>query len=371
LKLLHVVGARPNFMKAAPVLAAGRRAELTQVLVHTGQHYDAGMSDAFFRDLALPAPDENLGVGSGSHAEQTARIMLGFEPVLDRHRPDCVLVYGDVNSTVACALVAAKKAVRVAHVEAGLRSRDRTMPEEHNRILTDQLADLCLTPSRDGDSNLLAEGIPASRIRFVGNVMVDSLLARREAARARRMPESFGVAGGDYAFVTLHRPSNVDDPHTLDELLRALEDLAERMPVLFAVHPRTRDRIAEFRLAAPNGRVRLLDPLGYLESISLLDRAALVLTDSGGVQEETTVLGVPCLTARPNTERPVTITEGTNRLVESTREAVGRAVALVLEARSAAGYRPGRPEGWDGRAAERVILEVQQAFSLSNHQPPR
>ena len=371
MKLLHVVGARPNFMKAAPVLAAGERARLAQSLVHTGQHYDAAMSEAFFRDLDLPAPDENLGVGSGSHAEQTARIMIAFEPVLDRHRPDWVLVYGDVNSTVACALVAAKKGVRIAHVEAGLRSRDRTMPEELNRILTDQLADLCLTPSRDGDRNLLAEGIPETRIRFVGNVMVDSLLARREAARARRMPEMFGVAGADYAFVTLHRPSNVDDPHTLDQLLRALEDLGERMPVLFAVHPRTRQRIAEFGLPAPNGSVRLLDPLGYLETVSLLDRAALVLTDSGGLQEETTVLGVPCLTARPNTERPVTIAEGTNRLVESTREAVGQAVALVLAARSDAGYRPGRPEGWDGRAAERVIAALEEAFSLSNPLPSR
>ncbi|PYP40179.1 MAG: UDP-N-acetylglucosamine 2-epimerase (non-hydrolyzing) [Gemmatimonadetes bacterium] len=358
MKLLHVVGARPNFMKAAPVIAAGRRGGLNQVLVHTGQHYDAAMSEAFFEDLGLPTPDENLDVGSGSHAEQTARIMSAFEPALDRHGPDWVLVYGDVNSTVACALVAAKKGVRVAHVEAGLRSRDRTMPEEINRIVTDQLADLCFTPSRDGDANLLAEGVPAGRIRFVGNVMVDTLLALRESARARRMPEALGVADGTYAFVTLHRPSNVDDPARLDELLRALEDLGRTMPVLFAVHPRTKERIGQFGLSAPNGSVRLLDPLGYLETVSLLDRATLVLTDSGGLQEETTVLGVPCLTARSSTERPVTIVEGTNQLVESTRAAVGRAVAEVLAARALGRYRPSRPERWDGRAGERIVVEL-------------
>lgn len=359
-RLLHVVGARPNFMKVAPVLDAGRRAGCHQVLVHTGQHYDATMSDAFFRDLGLPAPDESLGVGSGSHAEQTARIMLAFEPAMARHAPDWVVVYGDVNSTIACALVAAKLSVRIAHVEAGLRSRDRGMPEEINRILTDQLATLCLTPSRDGDDNLLAEGIPATRIRRVGNVMVDTLLRLREAARARRVPEALRVASGAYAFVTLHRPSNVDDGNTLAELLGAIEELGRRMPVVFAVHPRTRRRIEDFGLRAPNGPVQLVDPLGYLESLSLMDRATLVLTDSGGVQEETTVLGVPCLTARANTERPVTITEGTNRLVASTRAAIGIAVEQVLQLRAQGGYRPGRPEGWDGRAGERVIAALTE-----------
>ncbi len=355
IKLLHVVGARPNFMKVAPVLAAGAAAGCRQVLVHTGQHYDAAMSDTFFRDLGLPEPDENLGVGSGTHAEQTARIMLAFEPVLDRHEPDWILVYGDVNSTVACALVGAKKQVQIAHVEAGLRSRDRTMPEEINRIVTDQLADLCLTPSRDGDRNLLAEGIPADRIRLVGNVMVDTLLRLREAARARRIPESLGVAGGDYAFVTLHRPSNVDQPAILTELLQSLEELGRRMPVIFAVHPRTRQRIGEFGLTPGNGAVRLVDPLGYLETISLVERSALVLTDSGGLQEETTVLGIPCLTARGSTERPVTISEGTNRLVASSRVAIREAVDQVMRSRRGGNYRPGRPEGWDGRAGERVI----------------
>ena len=359
MKLLHVVGARPNFMKVAPVLRAGREAGgVEQVLVHTGQHYDPEMSDAVVRDLELPAPDENLEVGSGSHAEQTARIMIAFEPVLDWHRPDWVLVYGDVNSTVGCALVAAKKATRIAHVEAGLRSRDRSMPEEINRILTDQLADLCLTPSRDGDANLLAEGIPAARIRLVGNVMVDTLLYLRDAARARGVPRALGVAGGDYAFVTLHRPSNVDNAATLSQLLGALEDLGRRMPVLFAVHPRTRQRMREFGLAAPDGNVRLLDPLGYLESLSLVDRAAIVLTDSGGLQEETTVLGIPCLTVRPTTERPITISEGTNRLVASTREAIGAGFEEVLAARAKGRFKPSRPEGWDGHAGERVIAAV-------------
>lgn len=366
MKLLHVVGARPNFMKVAPVLRAARHAGgCTQLLVHTGQHYDAAMSDAFFRDLELAAPDVNLEVGSGTHAEQTARIMLGFEPVLRRDRPDWILVYGDVNSTLAAALVAAKLGVRVAHVEAGLRSRDRSMPEELNRLLTDQIADLCLTPSRDADRNLLAEGIPAERIRMVGNVMVDTLLHLRAKARALRMPEKFQVRAGEYAFVTLHRPSNVDDPRLLAELLGALGDLGRRMPVVFAVHPRTRQRMAEFGVAAPNHGVRLTEPLGYLEAISLVEQAALVLTDSGGLQEETTVLGVPCLTARANTERPVTISEGTNRLVASDRGVIREAVAAILEARQAGAFKPTRPEGWDGHAAERIVRELVSGQGVS------
>ncbi len=357
MKLLHIVGARPNFMKVAPVLRAARAAGLEQVLVHTGQHYDAAMSETFFRELDLPEPDVNLEVGSASHAVQTGRIMIAFEPVLEAHAPDWVLVYGDVNSTVACALVAAKRGTRIAHVEAGLRSRDRTMPEELNRILTDQLADLCLTPSRDGDANLAAEGIPPGRIEFVGNVMVDTLLYLLERSRAARAPERLGVAGGPYAFVTFHRPSNVDDPATLSQILQALDDLAGRMEVVFPIHPRTRARMEEFGLGALAARVRLTDPLGYLETISLVDRARLVLTDSGGLQEETTVLGVPCLTARPGTERPVTITEGTNRLVASSREAIGTAVDRVLQA-GAHPASPRRPEFWDGRAGERIVEAV-------------
>jgi UDP-N-acetylglucosamine 2-epimerase (non-hydrolysing) len=356
MRILHVVGARPNFMKVAPVIrAANARSGVEQTLVHTGQHYDHAMSEAFFRDLDLPAPDVNLEVGSASHAVQTARIMMEFEPVVDRIGPDWVLVYGDVNSTIAAALVAAKKGVRIAHVEAGLRSRDRDMPEEINRILTDQLAHLCLTPSRDGNEHLRAEGIEESRIRLVGNVMVDTLLHLQPRARALAAPERFGVAGRQFALVTLHRPSNVDVPETLAELLRALSDLAERMPVIFPIHPRTRSRIAEFGLADLARRVRLIEPLGYLDTISLLEQAALVLTDSGGLQEETTVLGVPCLTARPNTERPITITEGTNRLVASTRVAIGSAVDRVVRDARGGSRSPRRPELWDGRAGERII----------------
>jgi UDP-N-acetylglucosamine 2-epimerase (non-hydrolysing) len=356
---LHVVGARPNFMKAAPVLAAARAAGgIRQILVHTGQHYDRAMSDSFFTDLGLPEPDENLGVGSGSHAEQTARIMIGFEPALDRHRPDWILVYGDVNSTVACALVAAKKGVRIAHVEAGLRSRDWSMPEEINRVVTDRLADLLLTPSRDADENLRAEGVPAERIRFVGNVMVDTLLTLVGKARSLDVPRSLGVEPGRYAVVTLHRPANVDRPEPLKELVGALDDLGARLPVCFAVHPRTRQRLRDFGLEPRSPSVRLLEPLGYLETIGLVDRAALVLTDSGGLQEETTVLGVPCLTARPNTERPITIAEGTNRLVGASRAEIGSAIEAVLAQRGNGGFQPRRPDRWDGRAGERIVAEL-------------
>jgi UDP-N-acetylglucosamine 2-epimerase (non-hydrolysing) len=360
--LLHVVGARPNFMKVAPVLRAGAAIPgMRQFLVHTGQHYDAAMSDRFFADLGLPAPDVNLGVGSGTHAVQTARIMTEFEPVIDRLAPDWVVVYGDVNSTMACTLVAAKKSVRVAHVEAGLRSRDRAMPEEINRLVTDVLADLLLTPSRDANENLLAEGVPAERIHLVGNVMVDTLLHLREQARALRAPEAQGVAGKPYAFCTFHRPSNVDHAETLGEILGALDDLAKQMPVIFPIHPRTRQRITEFGLEHLAERVTLLAPLSYLETVSLVDRSTLVLTDSGGLQEETTVLGVPCLTARPNTERPVTITEGTNRLIPSRRAGINAAVAEVLQRLGNGGFHAGRPEGWDGRAGERIVALLDRA----------
>lgn len=356
--LLHVVGARPNFMKAAPVIRAARAHRVDQLLVHTGQHYDHAMSAAFFAELELPLPDENLGVGSGSHAEQTAKIMLGFEPVLDRRRPDWVVVYGDVNSTLACALVATKKGIRIAHVEAGLRSGDWSMPEEVNRVVTDRLADLLLTPSRDADLNLAREGLDPTRIRFVGNVMVDTLLFLRDRARALEMPRRLGLEEGRYVFVTLHRPTNVDNARTLTELMGALDDIGRQMPVCFAIHPRTRQRIREFGLERGNGRVRLLEPLGYLETIGLVERAALVLTDSGGLQEETTVLGVPCLTARATTERPITVTEGTNRLVTSTRSAIGTAIAGILADRERGSFRPRRPEGWDGHAGERAVEAV-------------
>lgn len=360
MRILHVVGARPNFMKIAPVMAAlaQRGPAFTQLLVHTGQHYDANMSQIFFDELGLPAPDVYLAVGSGSHAVQTAQIMLKFEPVIHDFRPDWVVVPGDVNSTVACALVASKLGVHIAHIEAGLRSFDRTMPEEINRVLTDHLADLLFTTEPSGNANLRAEGIADARVRYVGNVMIDTLVRLLPAAEARwpALAAEHGLAPR-YVLVTLHRPSNVDDPATLAEVMAALADLAADVQVVFPVHPRTRSRIAGARLPVAAG-VRLLEPLGYLEFLALQAHAALVLTDSGGVQEETTCLGVPCLTARPNTERPITLTQGTNRLVASTR------AALVAAAHDALAQPVGRaaqpPALWDGRAAERVAAAFVQ-----------
>jgi len=359
LKVINVVGARPNFMKVAPVVEAmrGRPAEFSPTVVHTGQHYDERMSDAFFRDLGLPTPDVHLGVGSGSHAQQTAAVMQRFEPVVLEHRPDWVLVVGDVNSTLACALVCSKLGVRVAHVEAGLRSRDRAMPEEINRILTDQLSDLLLTPSQDADRNLLAEGIPAGRIRFVGNVMIDSLFKQLERAETSRVREELGVAGGDYAVVTLHRPSNVDEPETLRGILSALTLISERLPVIFPIHPRTRKNLEEFGLLGASegrGRLRLVEPLGYLDFLRLYSGARLVLTDSGGIQEETTALGVPCLTLRENTERPVTVELGTNRVVGTDPERIDRGAEAVL-ARGKGSEPPRVPPLWDGKTADRIL----------------
>jgi UDP-N-acetylglucosamine 2-epimerase (non-hydrolysing) len=355
-RIVSVVGARPNFVKLAPVaraLAARRAAGVEHIVVHTGQHYDALMSDAFFTDLAIPAPDHNLGVGSGAHGQQTAAVLAGFEPLCAELRPDWVLVYGDVNSTVAAALAAVKLGVRVAHVEAGLRSRDRTMPEEHNRVVTDHLADLLLTPSRDAIENLRQEGIPAKRIAFVGNVMIDSLEWVLPRARALDTARSMKLAAGEFVLVTLHRPSNVDDPAVFGPLCDALADIARARAVVFPIHPRSRGRLAEWGLAERLGSVRLVDPVPYLAMLSLTESAGLVITDSGGVQEETTHLGVPCLTVRPNTERPITIAEGTNRLVASTRADV------VAAARN--GKPRGRQDGarrpierWDGRAGERI-----------------
>jgi UDP-N-acetylglucosamine 2-epimerase (non-hydrolysing) len=357
LKVINVVGARPNFMKVAPVVEAMRRrpGEFAPLVLHTGQHYDARMSDDFFRDLGLPAPDVHLGVGSGSHARQTAAVMERFEPVVLGERPDWVLVVGDVNSTLACALVCAKLGVRVAHVEAGLRSRDRRMPEEVNRVLTDQLSDLLLTPSADADRNLLAEGVPPERIRLVGNVMIDSLLKHLALSGGSDVRERFGVAGSDYAVVTLHRPSNVDDPATLGGILSALGRVGERLPVVFPIHPRTRKNLDEFGLSgAAGGGVRLVEPLGYLDFLRLYSGARLVLTDSGGIQEETTALGVACLTLRENTERPVTVELGTNRVVGTDEgRIVAEAEAALRESRG--GAPPRVPPLWDGRAADRVL----------------
>lgn len=346
MKLLHVVGARPNFPKLAPVHRAGRVAGVDQVVVHTGQHYDDAMSDRFFRDLGISAPDVNLEVGSDSHAAQTARIMERFEPVLLAHRPDWVVVYGDVNSTMAAAIVASKLGVRVAHVEAGLRSFDRTMPEEINRIVTDRLASLLLTPSRDADAQLRAEGEPADEIAFVGNVMIDTLFHSLPAARATGFREKLAVNGSSVV-VTLHRPSNVDDPERIQVLARALSEVASDREVVFPAHPRTRRRLEEAGLRMD--RVRLLEPVGYLEMLDLVEHAYAVVTDSGGLQEETTALGVPCLTIRPNTERPITISEGTNRLVPDPADIPSELSRVVRPAMAP------RPEGWDGHAGERVI----------------
>lgn len=366
MRIVVVAGARPNFMKVAPILSALRDAEHEGVLVHTGQHYDARMSDAFFEDLGLPEPAHHLGVGSGTHAKQTARVMEAFEPVLQETRPDWVVVVGDVNSTLACALVAAKLKEElgcgIAHVEAGLRSRDWRMPEEVNRVLTDRLSDLLLTPSRDALPNLLAEGIPEERIRFVGNVMMDTLFQRLPKAQALDVPTRFGVERGGFAVVTLHRPSNVDDPRSLRSVLEALTRVGEEeMPVVFPLHPRTEQRVREFGLQPYLARLRVVEPLGYVEMLSLTDGAAVVLTDSGGLQEESTALGVPCVTLREQTERPVTLTEGTNRLAPWPLTPAG-----VLDATRDA-LRQGRaaprtrcPDGWDGRAAERIVSALAE-----------
>ena len=359
LKVINVVGARPNFMKVAPVVEAmrGRRGEFAPTVVHTGQHYDERMSDAFFRDLGLPEPDVHLGVGSASHAQQTAAVMQKFEPVVLEHQPDWVLVVGDVNSTLACALVCSKLGVPVAHVEAGLRSRDRTMPEEINRVLTDQLSELLLTPSADADRNLIGEGIPPERIRLVGNVMIDSLLKQLERAESSRVREELGVAGSDYAVVTLHRPSNVDDPEVLRGILSALTQISKRLPVVFPIHPRTRKNLEEFGLlgAFEEGvRVRFVEPLGYLDFLRLYSGARLVLTDSGGIQEETTALGIPCLTLRENTERPVTVELGTNRVVGTDPERIVAEASQAL-AKDKQSEVPRVPPLWDGRTAGRIL----------------
>ena len=367
LKVINVVGARPNFMKVAPIVEAmrGRADEFASLVVHTGQHYDAEMSDHFFRDLQLPDPDVYLDVRGGSHAAQTALVMQRFEPIVLAEKPDWVVVVGDVNSTLACALVCAKLGVPVAHVEAGLRSRDRTMPEEINRILTDQISDLLLTPSVDADENLRREGIAPERIRFVGNVMIDSLRANLERAARSDVRERTGVANADYAVVTLHRPSNVDDPIVLRGILSALEHIAARLPIVFPVHPRTHATLETMRAKEAENSVALsqiifIEPLGYLDFLRLYSSARLVLTDSGGIQEETTWLGIPCLTLRENTERPVTIELGTNVLVGTSAEAITREAFAALELPPASGQRPQIPL-WDGRAAPRVLDALLEA----------
>ncbi len=364
MRVLHVVGARPNFMKAAPVLAALEDAGVgEQVLVHTGQHYDANMSRVFFEQLGLPRPDLDLGVGSAGHAAQTGRIMTRLEPVVLERAPEVVLVYGDVNSTLAAALVCAKLGVAVGHVEAGLRSFDRSMPEEINRLVTDQLADLLFTPSEDGDRNLAREGVDPARVHRVGNVMIDTLVRLLPRARQRwpALRQELSQAGpaleeGRFVLVTLHRPANVDRRESLGAILAALGRIARQAPVVFPVHPRTRARLGEWGLSAPEG-VHLLEPLGYLEFLALQERAGVVITDSGGVQEETTYLGVPCLTLRPNTERPVTVSVGTNTIVGHDLELLQGEAARALAGR---GKRGRVPPLWDGRAARRIARILSQ-----------
>lgn len=363
--LLCIVGARPNFMKIAPIIAAlDRLAPALQVtLLHTGQHYDEAMNHQYFEALGIPQPDINLEVGSGSHAVQTAEVMRRFEPALDATAPSAILVVGDVNSTLACALVAAKKGVPVIHVEAGLRSFDRAMPEEINRVLTDQLSDLLFTTEASGETNLLREGIAAARIRFVGNVMIDNL--RRNLEKAAPVADILKAAGNaafldgkpDYALLTLHRPSNVDDPEIFQSLIGTVRQISERLPVIFPVHPRTRAMIEKFALGglldAPN--ILLLPPAGYLEILGLMQHARLVLTDSGGIQEETTALGIPCLTLRDSTERPITVDEGSNTVVGHDRVLILQHFGDIMRG----GGKTGRiPALWDGHAADRIATTV-------------
>jgi UDP-N-acetylglucosamine 2-epimerase (non-hydrolysing) len=355
MKIVHVVGARPNFMKIAPVMKAVARAGFAeQKLVHTGQHYDVSMSDVFFSDLGMPLPDTHLGVGSGSHAEQTAKVMVGFESVCATEKPDLVVVAGDVNSTLACAIDCAKLLIPYAHVEAGLRSFDMTMPEEVNRIVTDRFCDLLLTPSSDADENLRREGIADQRIFRVGNVMIDTLLDHIPRARKQGSAKRLGVDGGRYAVLTLHRPSNVDGARVLLGLISALDEVQKELPIVFPAHPRTRKRFEEFglteRIAALPG-LRICEPLGYLDFLGLMSEASLVLTDSGGLQEETTALGIPCLTLRENTERPVTVTEGTNTVVGVDPQRIVAAARSALSGNGKAGRIPAL---WDGKASERI-----------------
>ncbi len=359
LEIACVVGARPNFMKIAPILSEmERRERFRPCLIHTGQHSSPEMSEAFFRDLEIRKPDVSLGISGGTSNEQTARVMLALEPWLAAHRPDLVLVVGDVNATVASAMVAAKAGLPLAHVEAGLRSFDRTMPEEINRIVTDALAQYLFTTEREAGENLVREGVARERVFFCGNVMIDTLLRFQGRASQSRIVDDLGLTAGKYALVTLHRPSNVDDAGKLRELLEMLECLAERIPVVFPAHPRTRNMMQAHGLEAR--RVRMAPPQGYIDFLRLMSAARLVLTDSGGIQEETTILGVPCLTARENTERPVTITQGTNRLAGCHPQTIIQAALETLAHPPAASRRP---ELWDGHAAERIVDTLERVLA--------
>ena len=362
LRICAVVGARPNFMKVAPLAwVAEKRDDLELKIVHTGQHYDRNMSDLFFKELGIPEPDLNLGVGSGSHAVQTAEVMKRFETCIEEDRPDCVLVVGDVNSTIACALVASKLHIPVVHVEAGLRSHDRRMPEEINRVLTDAISDELFVTEKSGVDNLMKEGVDPARVHLVGNVMIDTLLACRDLADRSDILERLGLEGSFYGVVTLHRPSNVDDEETLRAIWGALRRISEEGRLVFPVHPRTRQRLADLGLEAGDSMI-LLDPVGYVEFLKLQSCAGMILTDSGGIQEEATILGVPCLTLRENTERPVTIEVGCNRLVGSDPAVI---VPAALEIVRGEVPRPKVPEYWDGHAAERIVDTLLSSLNYS------
>lgn len=358
MKVIHIVGTRPNFVKIGPIMRQMERypSDFEQILVHTGQHYDYRMSGELFEDLELLQPNINLGVGSGSHAQQTAQIITRFEPVANKYKPDLVIVVGDVNSTLSCALVSCKMNIKVAHVEAGLRSFDRTMPEELNRILTDQISDLLFTPSVDANQNLIREGIIEEKIHLVGNVMIDTLInflpKTHEKWYSRK--QEMKLQENKFVLATLHRPSNVDDERTLSEIMNALVDISRETTVVFPVHPRTRQKLKVIGNLNPvKGQFHLIDPLGYLDFLALEKNAGLVITDSGGVQEETTYLSIPCLTVRPNTERPITITSGTNRLVESKKEAILAAAQDSLKGKDVGNKT--MPPLWDGEASKRIV----------------
>lgn len=359
MKIINVASARPNFMKVAPLLEEYKNhEEIEAKLLHTGQHYDYEMSKIFFDELGIPKPDYHLGVGSGSHAEQTAKVMVEFEKVLKREQPDWIVVVGDVNPTMACTIVANKMGIKVAHVEAGLRSYDRQMPEEINRVLTDSIADLLLTPSIDGNMNLIKEGIPEEKIRFVGNIMIDTLYSMREKSGQSTILADLGIEPKGYVLVTLHRPSNVDQKKTLCNFVDILEETAEKLPMVWPVHPRSKKRAEQFDLWKRLNNIKnvhLLEPVGYLDNVSLMNNARMVLTDSGGIQEETTALGVPCLTARENTERPITITEGTNTLVGTDPNSIMVHITKFLGNGVAGNKELPRPLYWDGRTAERIV----------------
>ncbi len=364
MKLLTIVGARPNFIKLAALHEAFAAAPAVRhVIVHTGQHYDFSMSEQFFQELSLPKPDHHLGIGSGTHAEQVGKTMMALEPVIVEERPDWVVVVGDVNATVAAAMVAKKLCLRLAHVEAGLRSFDWSMPEEINRVVTDRLADLLLVSDPAGMDNLRAEGQEAFRIHFVGNVMIDTLLRARPLAEVRGVLEEYGVRKGEYAVLTMHRPGNVDDREKLAGWMNALEKIAAQMPIVFPVHPRTKKHLVEIHYLPKSENMKLGKQAGYLDMVALLKDAKVVMTDSGGIQEETTALGVPCLTLRDNTERPITVSEGTNTLVGSDPARLPALLGQAL-ARTASGSRP---EKWDGRAGERVLRALSDRIDI----PPR